>query len=564
MSATPRHSLLARLHDRLRKFSGDRSGNIAILFIFMAVPFCASVGLAVDMGRVYHVAMHTQSALDAAALAAGRTAQIEKVNMLTKASASASAFFNQAKPTDVVITKIQFSPNAASTEFTVTATSWVRTPFLGTLAIISSHNAPSDAPAQCKNYYACVKLVSTATAQICLNCSDTGFGNADEGTNLEIALVLDMSGSMAGSKTTDLIAAAKDLVDIVVWDDQNRYYSKVALAPYSIGVDAGKYADKVRGAVTPPAAITAATKANPIVLTTAAAHGFKNGDSIYIHNVLGMTQLNSLQFTVASATTTTFALSGINGKNYTTYKSGGSAYCTTAGCEFYAFKNSSSQAKLYEISTCVSERTGVNAYTDAAPSTTLLGRNYPVSTNPCPTNTIVPLTKDRTVLKGQIDALKASGSTGGHIGIAWGWYLLSPNFGYVWPGSEPANYGAAKTKKIAVIMTDGEYNSTYCNGVISQDSISGSGSVADHINCNAANGLSFDQSKTMCAAMKAKGANIEVYTVGFLVIDDQRARDLMSSCATDASHFYVATNGDALKAAFRDIALKISKLRLTH
>ena len=52
--------------------------------------------------------------------------------------------------------------------------------------------------------------------------------------------------------------------------------------------------------------------------------------------------------------------------------------------------------------------------------------------------------------------------------------------------------------------------------------------------------------------------------LGFLVIDDQRARDLMSSCATDASHFYVATNGDALKAAFRDIALKISKLRLTH
>ena len=49
-----------------------------MMFAFLAIPFCGAIGLAVDMGRIYHVNMATQSALDAAALAAGRVAQVEK------------------------------------------------------------------------------------------------------------------------------------------------------------------------------------------------------------------------------------------------------------------------------------------------------------------------------------------------------------------------------------------------------------------------------------------------------------------------------------------------------
>jgi hypothetical protein len=64
--------------------------------------------------------------------------------------------------------------------------------------------------------------------------------------------------------------------------------------------------------------------------------------------------------------------------------------------------------------------------------------------------------------------------------------------------------------------------------------------------------------------MKApvNGGKIEVFAVGFQV--NETAKTLLQNCATDASHFYEATTGDALKAAFRDIALKISTLRLTN
>ena len=64
---------MAPLLQRLRR---DQSGNVAMLFSLLLIPLVAMIGLAVDFGRVYSVTSHTQAALDAAALAAGRAAQL--------------------------------------------------------------------------------------------------------------------------------------------------------------------------------------------------------------------------------------------------------------------------------------------------------------------------------------------------------------------------------------------------------------------------------------------------------------------------------------------------------
>ena len=68
--------------------------------------------------------------------------------------------------------------------------------------------------------------------------------------------------------------------------------------------------------------ITAATSANPVVITSA-GHGYSNGDRVFIASVAGMTELNNREFTVANKTTDTFELSGIDGSGFTTYTSGG-------------------------------------------------------------------------------------------------------------------------------------------------------------------------------------------------------------------------------------------------
>ncbi len=75
-------------------------------------------------------------------------------------------------------------------------------------------------------------------------------------------------------------------------------------------------------------AITGATSANPVVLTCN-AHGYTNGDWVYVTGVGGMTQLNGRTFIVAGATANTFQLrdtitnTGVNGTTYSTYTTGG-------------------------------------------------------------------------------------------------------------------------------------------------------------------------------------------------------------------------------------------------
>jgi hypothetical protein len=78
---------------------------------------------------------------------------------------------------------------------------------------------------------------------------------------------------------------------------------------------------------------------------------------------------------------------------------------------------------------------------------------------------------------------------------------------------------------------------------------------------SAANGCSTTQARALCTAMKAKG--IVVYTIGFQLGGNQTAIDTLNQCATEPGKFYTADNGDQLKQAFRDIALKLTSLYLS-
>ena len=45
--------------------------------------------------------------------------------------------------------------------------------------------------------------------------------------------MLDITGSMQGQKLTDLKSAAGDAIDILIWADQSKYTSKVAITPFA-------------------------------------------------------------------------------------------------------------------------------------------------------------------------------------------------------------------------------------------------------------------------------------------------------------------------------------------
>lgn len=368
--------------------------------------------------------------------------------------------------------------------------------------------------------------------------------------NLEVSLVLDITGSMSGSRISNLKVAAKNLVDTVVKDVQTPYYSKLALVPYAAAVNVGSYATDIRGETN--RVLTGASRTNPVAVTYSGP-SLNADENVRIFGAGGMTQLNysssnsATDYKVTGPSGSTFTLrrfsnnAAINGTSYGTYTSGGSIECYRYGCNNLRYSTSTT----YPVTNCAAERTDANRYTDASPSGAPLQMVYQSSN--CPATQIIPLTTNRTALKTAIDGLVASGGTAGHLGLAWGWYMVSPNFSYLWPSaSQPAAYGTNELMKVVVMMTDGEFNTSYCGGLPGYGGCSPVSSTT--------------QAVALCTEIKKK--NIILYTVGFSV--SSASKTMLTNCATSPSYAFFPATGADLVDAFKAIAQDINRLRLAR
>ena len=186
-------------------------------------------------------------------------------------------------------------------------------------------------------------------------------------------------------------------------------------------------------------------------------------------------------------------------------------------------------------STCVTGREGAQKYTDAAPGS---GAWMGYETTSCNSATLTPLTHHQGSLISAVSTLPTSGSTAGHLGIAWAWYLISPEWASIWPAdSTPRAYDEPDSTKVAILMTDGEFNADYMSG-----------------------GDSFDHAKKFCDAMKED--DIVIYTVAFKA--PQQGQDILAYCASGNDFAFNASSGDELDDAYQAIATNISDLRLSH
>lgn len=618
----------ARLGGLASRLLRRTEGNVAMMF-GMALPVLVMITFgAIDIHQASKVKANLQDALDAAALAAARStytddADINRVG-LAALKANMPGYFAE---------ESQDTASFVLTGNRVTGDARVNVKVLVANIVLPPYGKLLD------------DYLPVSSRSEVLRAS----------RNVEVAMALDVTGSMRGQPLIDLKEAAIELIGIVVQDQQSPFTSKAALAPYAAGVNLGDAADGARGSI-PPAlanitgldwktgaakAISGVTRANPAVIS-ASNHGFAVGDYVWISEVRGMRQLNDRALEVTKTTSNSLEVrvpgqsGSLDSRDYSRYTSdgkiqkclqpdcslrvtaaghgrstgdyvwidevqgmtevnksdyrvtrvdanvftiplyapdnaytgGGGVFCVDRGCRAYRFANANGGTTTYEVTTCVSERTGGQAYTDASPATARVGRSY-ITPSSCPDQPVTPLSSQRPYLEDRINALKDGGSTAGQIGIAWAWYLVSPNFASLFGEGRPEPYDRSKTLKAVVLMTDGEFNTPFCNDVIARDAGSGSGGAATHINCDATNGNPFSQAVQLCAAMK--GQDVVVYTVGFNLSTNRgksgvdTAIEVMETCATNKdTHFFNANSGTDLKEAFKAIGRDITRLRIAR
>ena len=190
----------------LRRFAQDRSGAVALLFAVALVPTVIVIGSALDYSRSSSAATNLQSAVDGAALAAGKYALDENRRDLAKVAREA---FDAGFRAGNGVTVIRFKLNQDANKLSVEAAARVPTMFG---AIIGRRTVDIDTRAE-------VPLGIMA---------------------LEIALVLDNTGSMSRlGKMDALKQAAKSLIE-TIQASSGSSNSTFAVVPFNTQVNVGE------------------------------------------------------------------------------------------------------------------------------------------------------------------------------------------------------------------------------------------------------------------------------------------------------------------------------------
>jgi hypothetical protein len=379
------------------------------------------------------------------------------------------------------------------------------------------------------------------------------FGGGAAG-DLEISLMLDVTGSMcndgegpctSSAKLDALKSAAIKLVETVVWEDQTKYTSKVAIVPFSTRVRVAQDGDSSNVMNTFTGLPAKWSGWYKMCTAGSGSGGSEDGGNWSCSKYQTQSVSN---WKVMPCVTDRFKNSGWTFNLTEDAPGNGSFLNAHDGSRMVQGPDSTTTKATTATGT---KKSDPATHWNYEPN----GTCYDVANS----NQVLPLTNDIDALKSKISGLEAYGSTAGALGTAFSWYALSPNWASVWGGNSAGkNYnllkekndtGAPKLRKIAILMSDGAYN-TY-RGWKDQDQK-----------------LVSDAAKALCTNMKAKG--IEIYTVAFAldnltVGEKETAKATMKACGTDIEHFYESVDINQLTKDFEAIGNKVSSanVRLT-
>jgi Flp pilus assembly protein TadG len=225
------------------QFKTDESGSIAPMFGIMFVALILCIGVAVDSSRAIYAVRTIGSAADAAALAGGK-ALLDARNTDADVRALTLKYFEEN-----AVNGKKFAKFDAPTISIDRNTRTVKVDVGGTMDT------------------AVMKIAGINT----VNIPASSTVQSDQ-KDIELGLALDVTGSMRGSKLSELKTAAKDLVDILIPNSAAVNKVRIGLAPYAARVNAGQFAAdatnglSTNGCVHERAGAAAFTDAKPVGL----------------------------------------------------------------------------------------------------------------------------------------------------------------------------------------------------------------------------------------------------------------------------------------------------------
>jgi hypothetical protein len=176
---------------------------------------------------------------------------------------------------------------------------------------------------------------------------------------------------------------------------------------------------------------------------------------------------------------------------------------------------------------------------------------------------ITPLTDDQNRIQNAIAGMTTSSpgySANTYIpaGMIWGVNMLSPTA----PLTEGAPYDPKNLspRKVIVLMTDGLNSRKVIMSGPNKGGYQDIPIAGDKPNPGQTRQVNKD-TETVCDYAKSK--KMEIFSIAFMV-DDGDAKSLLEDCATDAQHYYDATNSEALAEAFAGIGQSLTNVRLAR
>jgi Flp pilus assembly protein TadG len=510
-----------RLRAAVRRLAGSRSDDSGAAAVFFAVSLILLAPLTLGMMDVYVASSQRtqlQDALDAATLFAARSPATTTATIDSLGDKALKA--NMVLPSGVTLVASNFTLSGSAVT--------------GYAEVTPTALAPGLWPHQ--------NITATATVQRSVD-------------QLEVALVLDNTGSMAGTKLSTLKTAGKNLIDTLVAaaaTSSTPSPLKISLVPFSQAV-------RVQGD-------TATTNYDTVNHTGV---GFPTA---WI-DPQGTAHANAGKaFDTFSSKTDRFTM--LKQMNKQVW-----AGCVEMRMPPYDVQDDApttlNPATMFVPYFWPDEPTGYqNSYqTDAGGATWLDKEQNPAKYVSKPTGGVgpnkncdmQPLTRlgtNYTTLKTSIDAMVATGNTNIPMGLVWGWHTISPNG----PFSDGAAYSTQHLRKVVVLMTDGENtNNIPTSTNLNTSDYSGVGYIWQKLlgitGGNAAQRVTAmdDRLTLLCNNMKAKG--IYIYTVRVEVAAG--TSNVLKNCASSPDMFYDVQDVSQLNAAFQAIAGSINSLRIS-